>query len=78
MSLEDMDRFEEMKKTKPIKNTWYDWLINHIRQAIRKSVNHLKSKFISSFKATALKETVYGREQKLSKPRKNIRKPFLS
>ena len=27
-----MDRFEktEMKKIKPIKNTWYNWLINYI------------------------------------------------
>ena len=28
-----MDRFkeEEMKKIKPIKNTWYDWLIKLIK-----------------------------------------------
>ena len=28
--INDMDKFEvkEMKKIKPIKNTWYDWLIN--------------------------------------------------
>ena len=27
-----MDRFEkkEMKKIRPIKNSWYDWLINYI------------------------------------------------
>ena len=29
VSIDDMDRFEkkEMKKIRPIKNTWYDWLI---------------------------------------------------
>ena len=32
VSIEDMDRFkeEEMKKIRPIKNTWYDWLIKLI------------------------------------------------
>ena len=32
VSIDDMDRLEkkELKKTRPIKNTWYDWLINHI------------------------------------------------
>ena len=30
------DRFEkiEMKKIRPIKNTWYDWLINYIAEPI--------------------------------------------
>ena len=34
----NMDRFEEeeMKKTRPIKNTWYDWLINYIPKPIKK------------------------------------------
>ena len=34
-----MDRSEkktEMKKTRPIKITWYDWLINFIPKPIRK------------------------------------------
>ena len=32
VSIDDMDRLEkkELKKTRPIKNTWYDWLINYI------------------------------------------------
>ena len=30
MFIDDMDKFEEkeMKKIRPVKNTWYDWLIN--------------------------------------------------
>ena len=38
VSIDDMDKFEqkEMKKIKPIKNTWYDWLINYIPEAIKK------------------------------------------
>ena len=49
----NMDRFEEeeMKKIRPIKNTWYDWLINCIPKPIRKSVSvfkqiHLKKLFM--------------------------------
>ena len=40
-----MDRFEEeeMKKIRPIKNTWYDWLINYIPKPIRKSVSVFKT-----------------------------------
>ena len=47
-----MDRFEkkEMKKTRPIKNPWYDWLTNYIPQLIRKSVRGFKDKIVSLFK----------------------------
>ena len=39
-----MDRFEkkEMKKIRPNKNTWYDWLINNIYEPIRRSVGGFK------------------------------------
>ena len=42
--IEDMDRFEgeETKKTRPIKNTWYDWLINYISKPIRKKCQCFK------------------------------------
>ena len=42
--IEDMDRFEreEMKKTRPIKNTWYDWLINYISKTRRKKCQCFK------------------------------------
>ena len=44
VSIDDMDRFEEkeMKKIRPIKNTWYDWLLNYIPEPIRKSVGGFK------------------------------------
>ena len=33
-----MDKIEqkEMKKIRPIKNTWYDWLINYIPEPTKK------------------------------------------
>ena len=39
-----MDKFEQkqMKKKKPIKNTWYDWLINYIPESVRKSMGGFK------------------------------------
>ena len=87
---EDIDIFEEeeMKKIRPIKNTWYDWVINFIPKPIRKSVSVLKGKVLNLYKKktpeqtvletnTPEKQTVYGRGKKLSKPRKqNIKKPF--
>ena len=38
VSIDDMDRYEknEMKKIRPVKNTWYDWLINYIPEPIKK------------------------------------------
>ena len=75
-----MDIFEEeeMKKIRPIKNTWYDWLINYIPKPIRKSVSVLKDKFIRLFKTNTPKQNVYARGKKLNKPRKqNIKKPFI-
>ena len=40
VSIDDMDKFPqtEMKKIRPIKNTWYDWLINYIPDPIGKSL----------------------------------------
>ena len=59
-----------MTKTRPIKNTWYDWLINYIPDPIRKSVGDFKDKIVSLFKTNTPEQTVYGREKKVSKPRK--------
>ena len=41
-----MDRFErkEMEKERPIKNTWYDWLINYVPRPIRKTIGGFKDK----------------------------------
>ena len=57
VSIDDMDKFEpkEMKKIRPIKNTWYDRLINYISEPIRKSVGGFKEKTVSLFKINALK-----------------------
>ena len=69
MSLDDVDKFDqkEMTKTRPIKNTWYDWLINYIPDPIRKSVGDFKDKIVSLFKTNTPKQAVCGREKKLSK-----------
>ena len=66
-----------MKKLRPIKNTWYDWLINYIPEPIRKSVSAFEDKIVSLCKSITLEQTVpdqtvYGRGQKLSKPKKGI------
>ena len=73
-----------MKKIRPVKNTWYDWLINYIPEPKRKSVGGFKDKIVSLFKTNAPKQTVYGEEAK-SKPKtkpkqsktRNIRNPFV-
>ena len=46
-----MDGFEEeeIKKTRPVKDTWYDWLINYIPIPIRRRVSVLKDKFTLFF-----------------------------
>ena len=59
-----------MTKTRPVKNTWYDWLINYIPDSIRKSVGDFKDKIVSLFKTNTPEQTVYGRGKKVSKPRK--------
>ena len=65
------DKFEqkEMKKIRPVKNTWYDWLINCIPKPIRKSIGGFKDKIVIVFKTNTPKQTVYGRGRKLSKPK---------
>ena len=58
---------KEMKKIRPIKNTWCDWLINYIPDPKRKSVIGFKDKIVSLFNRNTSKQTVYGRGKKLSK-----------
>ena len=70
---------KKIKKIRPVKNTWYDWLINYILESIRKSVGGFQNKIVSLFKTNTHKQTVYGRGKKLSKPKiQNIRKLFKS
>ena len=78
--IDDMDKFEQnqMNRIRPIKNTWYHWLINYIHEPIRKSVSGLKDKIVNLFKTNTPKQTVYGRGKKLSKPKtQNIRNYFI-
>ena len=58
-----------MKKIRPIKNSWYDWLINYIPEPIRKSADGFKNKVISLVKINTPKQTVYERGKKLIKPK---------
>ena len=49
VSIDDMDKFEqkEMKKIRPIKNTWYDWLIDYILEPITNIVGDFEDKIVS-------------------------------
>ena len=51
VSIDFMDKFKqtEIKKIKPIKNIWYDWLINQIPDPVIKSTRGFKHKAISFF-----------------------------
>ena len=54
-------------------------MVNYIPELIRKSENGFKDKIVSLFKTSIPKKTVYGREKKLNKTRKqNIKKPFIT
>ena len=69
---------KKVKKIRPIKNTWYDWLISFIPEPIRKSVGGFKDKIVSLFKTNTPKQTVYGRGKKLINPKtQNIRNPIM-
>ena len=75
-----MDKFEqkEMNEIWSFKSTQYDWLINYIPEHLRKSLGGFKDKIVSLFKTDTLKQTVYGKEKKLSKPKtQNIRNLFI-
>ena len=57
-----MNKFEEkeMKKIRPFKNNWYEWLINYIPEPI--------IKIVGGFKDTP-NQTMYGRGKKQGKPK---------
>ena len=71
VSINDMDKNEqkEMKKMRPIKNTWYEWLSNYIPEPITKIVGGFKDRNLSLFNTNTPKQTVYGRRKKPSKPK---------
>ena len=69
---------KQMKKIRPIKNTWNDWLINYIPEPIRKRVGGFKDKIVSLFKTNTPKQFVYGRGNKPKETKiRNIRNPFI-
>ena len=69
VSTDEMDKFEqqEMKKIRPIKNTWNNWLIDYILEPTRKSSCGFKDKIASLLRTNTPKQTEYGRGKKLSK-----------
>ena len=67
MSVDDINMFEkkEIKKLRPIKKTWYDYLINYFPEAIRRSVGSFKDKILSLFKTNTPEQTMYARGKNL-------------
>ena len=76
MSIDDMNKFQEkeMRKIIPIKNTWYDWLINYIPEPIRKIVGGFKDTVISLFKTNIPKPKIDRGGEKL---KKNLKKKII-
>ena len=46
-----------MKEIRPVKSTWYDWLIKYISGPIRKIVGGFKDKMVSLLKRSTPKNT---------------------
>ena len=65
VSIYDMDKLKEkeMKKINPIKNTWYNLLINYLPEPIIKSAGCSKDQVISLFKTNTLKQKCMGDEK---------------
>ena len=65
VSIDDTGKFEEkeMKKIRPIKNTWYDWLINYIPELVRKSVSGFKDKVVNLFREIHINKQCMGEEK---------------
>ena len=68
VSVNDMDKFQlkKINKIKPIKSTWYNWLINYLPESKRNIVGCFKDKIIGLFKTNTPKQTMYDRGKKLS------------
>ena len=54
---------KEMKKIKPIKKTWHDWLMNYIPKAIKRNVSGFKDKIASLFKTNPPKKLCMEKER---------------
>ena len=72
VSVDGMDTFgkKEMKKMRPIKNSWYDRLINYIPEPIAKIVGGFKDKIVSLFITNTPKKSVYKKKMKKKKKKK--------
>ena len=75
--IEDMDRFEEeeMKNIRPIKNTWFDLLINYIFKPIILSA--LKDIFTGFFKTNTHKKLLWERTETKQSKKSKILKSLL-
>ena len=62
---------KEIKKIRPTKNTWYDWLINFFPEPIRKSVDGFKDKIVSLFKTNTLISYMKREQKKKKKKEQN-------
>ena len=54
---------KEMKKIRPIKNTWYGWLINYIPEPIRKSLDGFKDKLLVFLRQIHLNKQCLGEDR---------------
>ena len=65
VSIDDIDKFEqkEMKKIRPIKNSWYNWLFSYIPEPVRTSVGGFKDKVISLLRQIHLNKQYMGEER---------------
>ena len=63
------DRFEqkEIKEKKPIKSTWYYWLIDYIFEPLRKTVGGFRDNVVMTDTREIYSKQTAGREKKLSK-----------
>ena len=70
LSIDHMDKLEQKKKkkVKPVKNTFYNWLINYIPKSIRKSAGGFEDEIVK-FKTNTPKQNVHETGMKLSKPK---------
>ena len=72
MFVKDIDKFEEKEMTKRpfIKNNWYDWLIHHIPEPIRKTMGGVKGEIMGLFNYGIIIKV----ERNQKKKKKNIMK----
>ena len=67
--MEDLN-YKSKNIEKKYLNHWYDWLINFIPEPVIKIVGGFKDKIVSLFNTNTSKQTVYGREKKLSQSKR--------